>query len=90
MRRQRRWFAMRGVSVATPSTVAVRREVRRAPDLEEMDWRGTDRICAIGAWSARAMLALVAAYVVVFVVGFASLGNLSKPLPDPYLAIARF
>jgi hypothetical protein len=46
-------------------------------------------MCAIGAWSARAMLGLVAAYVAVFVVGFASVGNLSKPLPDPYLAIAE-
>jgi hypothetical protein len=86
---QRRWFAMRAVSVAVPSSVAVRREVRRTPDIQEMDWRGTDRMCAIGAWSARAMLGLVAAYVVVFVVGFTSIGNLSKPLPDPYLAIAE-
>jgi hypothetical protein len=76
---RRRWFAMRDVSVATPSSVAVRRELRRTPDLEEMDWRGTDGMCAIGAWSARAMLGLVAAYVAVFVVGFASVGNLSKP-----------
>jgi hypothetical protein len=86
---QRRWFAMSDVSVATPSSVAVRRELRRTPDIQEMDWRGTDGICAIGAWSARAMLGLVAAYVAVFVVGFASVGNLSKPLPDPYLAIAE-
>jgi hypothetical protein len=80
---------MSDVSVATSSSVAVRRELRRTPDLEEMDWRGTERICAIGAWSARAMLGLVAAYLAVFVVGFASVGNLSKPLPDPYLAIAE-
>jgi hypothetical protein len=86
---RRRWFAMRDVSVAVPSSVALGREVRRTPDIEEMDWRGTERICAIGAWSGRAMLGLVAAYVVVFVVGFASIGNLSKPLPDPYLAIAE-
>jgi hypothetical protein len=86
---RRRWFAMRDVSVAVPSSVAVRREVRRTPDIQEMDWRGTERICAIGAWSARAMLGLVGAYVVVFVVGFASIGNLGKPLPDPYLAIAE-
>jgi hypothetical protein len=86
---QRRWFAMSDVSVATPSSAAVRRELRRTPDHEEMNWCGTDRMCVIGAWSARAMVGLVAAYVAVFVVGFASLGNLSKPLPDPYLAIAE-
>jgi hypothetical protein len=86
---QRRWFAMSDVSVAIPSSVAARRELRRTSGTDEVDWRGTDRICAIGAWSARAMLGLVAAYVAVFVVGFASVGNLSKPLPDPYLAIAE-
>jgi hypothetical protein len=43
----------------------------------------------LGAWSARAMVCLVAVYIVVFVVGFADLGNTSKPLPDPYLAIAE-
>jgi hypothetical protein len=43
----------------------------------------------LGAWSAQAMVVLVAAYIVVFVVGFADLGNTSKPLPDPYLAIAE-
>jgi hypothetical protein len=35
------------------------------------------------------MVCLVAVYIVVFVVGFADLGNTSKPLPDPYLAIAE-
>jgi hypothetical protein len=80
---------MSDVSVATPSTVAIRREVHRTPDHEETDWRGTNRICAIGACSARAMLGLVAAYLAVFVVGFTSVGNLRKPLPDPYLAIAE-
>jgi len=49
----------------------------------------TDRIRAIGTWSARAMVVLEAAYVVVFIIGFASLGNTSDPLPDPYLAIAE-
>jgi hypothetical protein len=86
---QRRWFAMSDVSVATPPSAPVRRELRRTSGAEEVGWLGTDRICAIGAWSGRAMLGLVAAYVVVFVVGFTSLGNLSKPLPDPYLAIAE-
>lgn len=43
----------------------------------------------LGAWSAGAMVVLVAAYILVFVVGFADLGSTSKPLPDPYLAIAE-
>jgi hypothetical protein len=50
---------------------------------------GSDRVRAIGTWSARAMVVLEAAYVVVFIIGFASLGNTSDPLPDPYLAIAE-
>jgi len=47
------------------------------------------RMRTIGRWSALAMFFLDVAYLVVFVVGFASLGNLSDPLPDPYLAIAE-
>jgi len=43
----------------------------------------------IGAWAARTIFFLEVVYVVVFVVGFASLGNTSDPLPDPYLAIAE-
>ena len=43
----------------------------------------------MGAWSARALFVLELAYVVAFVVGFASIGDLSKPLPDPYLAVAE-
>jgi hypothetical protein len=35
------------------------------------------------------MFVLVVAYVVVFVVGFASVGNLKQVLPDPYLATAE-
>jgi hypothetical protein len=56
---------------------------------DETDLNGTYRDRWIGAWSARAMFVLVLAYVVVFVVGFVSLGNTSDPLPDPYLAIAE-
>jgi hypothetical protein len=54
----------------------------------EADCVGTDSDRIIGTWSARAMFVLDFAYVVVFIVGFASLGNVSDPLPDPYLAIA--
>lgn len=35
------------------------------------------------------MVLLEAVYIVVFIIGFASLGNTSDPLPDPYLAIAE-
>jgi hypothetical protein len=54
----------------------------------EADWVVPDRDRIIGTWSARAMFVLDFDYVVVFIVGFASLGNVSDPLPDPYLAIA--
>jgi hypothetical protein len=72
-----------------PTAGLAQRESRRSSNDDEAEWIATDRICMIGAWSARAMLVLIAAYVVVFVVGFASVGNLNKPLPDPYLAIAE-
>jgi hypothetical protein len=38
-------------------------------------------------WSARVLCAFGVAYAVTMVVGFAAMGNLSKPLEDPYLAI---
>jgi hypothetical protein len=71
----------------TRTAVLAQREPRRSSS-RGAESSATDRVRVIGAWSARAMLVLVAAYVV-FVVGFASIGNLSKPLPDPYLAIAE-
>ena len=43
----------------------------------------------LGAWSALTLFLIEVAYVVVFVVGFASVRNTSDPLPDPYLAIAE-
>jgi hypothetical protein len=43
----------------------------------------------LGAWSARAIFFIEVAYVAVFVAGFASIGNTSAPLPDPYLAIGE-
>jgi hypothetical protein len=51
--------------------------------------RATTAMRKIGAWTVRVMVLLELAYVVVFVIGFASLGNTSDPLPDPYLAIAE-
>ncbi len=41
----------------------------------------------IGMWSARVLFAFGIAYAVTMVAGFAAMGNLSKPLEDPYLAI---
>jgi hypothetical protein len=41
----------------------------------------------IGMWSARVLAAFGVAYAVSMVAGFAAMGNLSKPLEDPYLAI---
>jgi hypothetical protein len=43
----------------------------------------------LGAWSARTLLLIEVVYVAVFVAGFASIGNTSDPLPDPYLAIGE-
>jgi hypothetical protein len=50
---------------------------------------GTARDRRIGMWSARAVFVFGAAYAITMVAGFASLGNLADPLPDPYLAIAE-
>jgi hypothetical protein len=77
------------MSLSVRTSGLAQRESRRSSDYDEAEWIATDRICMVGAWSARAMVVLVSAYVVDFVVGFASVGNLSKPLPDPYLAIAE-
>jgi hypothetical protein len=41
----------------------------------------------IGMWSARALFAIGVAYAVTMVAGFAAMGDLSKPLEDPYLAV---
>jgi len=41
----------------------------------------------IGMWSARVLAAFGVAYAVTMVAGFAAMGNLGKPLEDPYLAI---
>jgi hypothetical protein len=43
----------------------------------------------VGAWSARTIFLIEVVYVAVFVTGFASIGNTSDPLPDPYLAIGE-
>jgi len=55
----------------------------------EVESLESDRVREIGKWSARSMVVIELAYVVVFIVGFASIGNVSDPLPDPYLGIAQ-
>jgi hypothetical protein len=50
---------------------------------------GSARIRVLGSWAARTIVVLEIAYIAVFVAGFASIGNMSAPLPDPYLAIAE-
>jgi hypothetical protein len=52
-------------------------------------WAGTPQERAIGRWSARALFVLTVVYSADFVVGFAALGNVRDPLPDPYLAIGE-
>jgi hypothetical protein len=42
-----------------------------------------------GRWSARAVVAISAVYAAVMVAGFGSIGNLTDPLPDPYLGVAE-
>jgi hypothetical protein len=48
---------------------------------------GTEADRWIGMWSARMLGAIGVVYAVTMVAGFAVMGNLSKPLEDPYLAI---
>jgi hypothetical protein len=55
----------------------------------DLEWVGTDRDRAMGAWLARAFFGFGIAYAVVIVAGFISLGNVRDPLPDPYFAIAE-
>jgi hypothetical protein len=50
---------------------------------------GSEAECLAGRWSARFVVAVSVAYAAVMVAGFVSLGNLSDPLPDPYLGVAE-
>ena len=59
---------------------------------EQLDYvtlGGTEAVRRLGMWLARASFGIGVAYVITFVVGFASMGDLSKPLKDPYLAVAE-
>src|SRR5579862_4850672 len=42
-----------------------------------------------GMWAAQALFWIGVAYAVTMVTGFASMGNTSKPLADPYLAVVE-
>ena len=61
-----------------------------------MDMTERDPVCSAaraerfaGRWSARFVVVISVAYAAIVVAGFASLGNLTDPLPDPYLAVAE-
>jgi hypothetical protein len=47
----------------------------------------SERLCC--RWSAWFVGAISVAYAAIMVAGFGSLGNLTDPLPDPYLAVAE-
>lgn len=57
------------------------------PDPTLLGGHATERFA--GRWSARFVVVISVAYAAIVVAGFASLGNLTDPLPDPYLAVAE-
>ena len=57
------------------------------PDPTLLGGHATERFA--GRWSARFVVVISVAYAAIMVAGFASLGNLTDPLPDPYLAVAE-
>jgi hypothetical protein len=77
----------RGEARGGPAQVAVRRGFWTVADDEEDP--AIKHMRMLGAWSARTIFLIEVVYVVVFVAGFASIGNTSDPLPDPYLAIGE-
>jgi hypothetical protein len=71
----------------SPAKVAKRRGFWTVADGEEDP--AIRRVRMLGAWSARTLFLIEVVYIAVFAAGFASIGNLSDPLPDPYLAIGE-
>ena len=57
------------------------------PDPTLLGGHATERFA--GRWSARFVVVISVAYAAIMVAGFASLGNLTDPLPDPYFAVAE-
>ena len=70
-----------------PARVARRRGFWTVADGEEDP--AIRHVRMLGAWSARTLFLIEVVYIAVFAAGFASIGNLSDPLPDPYLAIGE-
>ena len=70
-----------------PAQVAKRRDFWPVVDGEEDP--AIRHVRMLGAWSARTLFLIEVVYIAVFVAGFASIGNPSDPLPDPYLAIGE-
>jgi hypothetical protein len=62
-------------------------ELSRSADAERLVGSQFERLA--GRWSARFIVAINVAYAGVMVAGFVSLGNLTDPLPDPYLGVAE-
>lgn len=62
-------------------------ESSRGPAAGQLVGSRSERLA--GRWSARFVVAISIAYAVIMVTGFVSLGNLSDPLPDPYLGVAE-
>jgi hypothetical protein len=89
----------RGYAMAT-RTIDSRRDPREAPArIAQRDGSSSvgggegdlasQGVHLLGFWSARTILLIEVIYIAVFIAGFASIRNTSKPLPDPYLAIAE-
>jgi hypothetical protein len=70
-----------------PARAAKRRGFWTVADDEEDP--AIRQVRMLGAWSARTIFLIEVVYVAVFAAGFASIGNTSDPLPDPYLAIGE-
>jgi hypothetical protein len=60
-----------------------------SPDIDAGQLVGGRSERLAGRWSAWFVVAISVAYAAIMVAGFWSLGNLSDPLPDPYLAVAE-
>jgi hypothetical protein len=70
-----------------PARLAKRRGFWTVGDSEEDP--ALMRVRMLGAWSARTLFLIEVVYIAVFAAGFASIGSLRDPLPDPYLAIGE-
>jgi hypothetical protein len=53
------------------------------------EWGGTATEWQIGMWSARVLFGIGVAYAITLAAGFSAMASFSKPLQDPYLAVAE-